>query len=95
MCASLRVNCHTWKLVGNTVGPFVAVLFVDVDTVHGCCKTTGLALLRTKQVCCRRTVLREVESEARGRESVPNRNQTKSKFYSLYFNLSSSILLCF
>ena len=55
----------SWKRVGKTVGPCVSVLCVDVDTVHGCCKTllyifgfcktTGLPLFRSKQVCCTRT----------------------------------------
>ena len=29
-----RVCCHTWKRVGKTMGPCVAVLCVDMDTVH-------------------------------------------------------------
>ena len=36
---------HTWKRVGKTMGSCVAVLCVDVDTVHGCCKMTGLPFL--------------------------------------------------
>ena len=28
----------------KNVGPCVAMLCVDVDIVHGCCKTTGLGL---------------------------------------------------
>ena len=46
--------CHTWKRVGKNMGPCVAMLCVDVDTVHGCCNTTGLPLFRSKQVCCTR-----------------------------------------
>ena len=48
-------HCHTWKRVGKTLGPCVAVLCVDINTVHGCCKSTGLPLLCSKQVCCTRS----------------------------------------
>ena len=47
--------CHTWKHVWKTVGPCVAVLCVDMDTVHGCCNTTGLPLFCSKQACCTRS----------------------------------------
>ena len=50
----ITVRCHTWKRVRKTVVPCVAMLCVDVDTVHECCKTTGLPLFR-KNVCCRRS----------------------------------------
>ena len=49
----------------KNVGPCVAMLCVDLDIVHGCCKTTGLGLFYTKQVWCRRTALQEVQSEAK------------------------------
>ena len=48
-------HCHTWKRVGKTVGPCIAVLCVDMDTVHGCCMMTGLPLFCSKQVCCMRS----------------------------------------
>ena len=51
----IPTRCHTWKRVGKTVGPCVAVLCVDMDTVHGCCKTTGLPLFCSKEVCCTRS----------------------------------------
>ena len=55
VCASLCIVTlgSVWE---KPVGPCVTVLCVDVDMVHGCCKT-GRALFCTKQVCCRRTGL--------------------------------------
>ena len=53
VCIPMR--CHTWKCVGKTMGPCVAVLCVDGDTVHGCCKTIGLTIFCSKQVCCTRS----------------------------------------
>ena len=68
----------------KNVGPCVAMLCVDVDIVHGCCKTTGLGLFHTKQVWCGRRPYKNCRVKPRGRESesVPNRNKTS---YSLYF----------
>ena len=54
------VHCHTWKPMGKTVGPCVVVLCVDMDTVHGCCKTTGLSLF-----CSKKFAAREVQSETK------------------------------
>ena len=59
-CVCVSTCCHTWKRVGKNMGPCVAVLCVDVDTVHGCCKTTGLRLFRSKQVAAQ-----EMQSEAK------------------------------
>ena len=77
MC--ILVRRHIWKRVGKKC---VAVLCVDVDMVDGCCKTTGLGLLHTKQVCCRRTALQEVQSEAQEVE--------KAKVYQIGTKLSYS-----
>ena len=46
--------------MGKTVGPCVAVLCVDLDTVHGCCKTTGLPYFAANKFAAR-----EVQSEAK------------------------------
>ena len=46
-------HCHTWKRVGKTVGPCVAMLCVDMDTVHGCCKTTDCLYFAQKVRCTR------------------------------------------
>ena len=40
----IPARCHTWKRVEKTVGSCVVVLCVDIHTVHGCCKMTGLPL---------------------------------------------------
>ena len=40
VCVPAR--CHTWKHVGKTMGPCVAVLCLDMDMIHGCCMMTGL-----------------------------------------------------
>ena len=49
---------------GKKHGSMCCHALCDVDTVHECCKTTGLALFHSKQVC-RRTALPKVQSKAK------------------------------
>ena len=74
--------CHTyaWKHVGKTVGPFVAMLCVDMDTVHGCCKMTGLPLF-----CSTRSAEWSQEVE----KAKTYRIGAKSKFSFNLFNLQA------
>ena len=76
MCASLYV-----VTVGKTVGPCVAMLCVDVDTVHGCCKTTALPYFAANKFTAQ-----EVQSEAK-MSRKQKRNQIGTK-------LSQSFILC-
>ena len=79
--------CHTWKCVGKTVGPCVAMLCMDMDTVHGCCKTTGLPLFCSKKVCCTRSAEWSQEVEKAKTYQIG----AKSKFV---FNLQAVLYYC-
>ena len=72
--------------MGKTIGPCVPCS-VDVDTVHGCCKTIGLSLFCSKQVCCCRVKPRDRESE-----NIPNRTKVKVLFS--VFNLQAVLYYC-
>ena len=75
-------HCHTWKRVGKTVGPCVAMFCVDMDTVHGCCKTTELPLFCSKKVCCTRSA--EWSQEVKKAKTYRIGTKLSHSFYSLY-----------
>ena len=81
---------HTWKRVGKTIGPCVAMLCVDMDTVHGCCKTTGLPLFCSKKVCCTRSAEWSQEVE----KAKTYRIGAKSKLLFNVFDLQAVLYYC-
>ena len=74
-------RCHTWKRVGKTLGPCVAVLCVDVDTDD----RTAFILQKTSLLQEKCRVKCRVKPRGRESENVQNRNKTM--FLVTVFNL--------
>ena len=76
MCASLCV-----VTVGKTMDPCVAMLCVDVDTVHECCKMKALPYFIANKFTAQ-----EVQSEPK--------MSRKQKRYQIETKLSQSFIRC-